>query len=78
LNSQLIIEKKDLSIIYGKNIRWKTGQNVGQGSSGEVFTAWDVNKNRMIIVKRFNILHPFFGYKDDRSKRLIKEIKVTD
>jgi mitogen-activated protein kinase kinase kinase len=60
--------------VNGKIIQWVQGKIIGQGITGEVYEAMNINTAEMFVVKKIQLVHPFQGLDQTKVKALKQEI----
>jgi serine/threonine protein kinase len=75
MNKQQCFGEKN-NVVYGNLIKWKEGKRLGSGTSGEVFTAMDINKWMIFAVKKLQFISASSGIDKEAIFKLKKEIEV--
>jgi hypothetical protein len=47
---------------------------IGQGVTGEVYEAMNINTAEMFVVKKLQLVHPFLGLDQSKVKALKQEV----
>lgn len=58
--------------MFGNLIKWKEGDRIGSGASGEVFIAMNTKTFSQFAVKKLTLVSPTFGV----DKESINKLKV--
>jgi serine/threonine protein kinase len=61
--------------IFGKNIEWQIGKQLGNGTTGEVYEALNIDTGETFAVKMINLIHPYLGLDQQKVKSVKKEIQ---
>ena len=61
--------------IFGKVIEWQIGKQLGNGTTGEVYEALNIDTGKTFAAKMINLMHPYLGLDQKKVKSVKKEIQ---
>lgn len=64
-----------LKRIFGKVIEWQIGKQLGNGTTGEVYEALNIDTGETFAVKMIKLMHPYLGLDQQKVKSVKKEIQ---
>lgn len=61
--------------IFGKVIEWQIGKQLGNGTTGDVYEALNIDTGETFAAKMINLMHPYLGLDQKKVKSVKKEIQ---
>ena len=59
---------------FGKAIEWQIGKQLGNGTTGDVYEALNIDTGETFAVKMIKLMHPYLGLDQQKVKSVKKEI----